>query len=195
MSITEYLAYLRRYIKACKLKKDTIDYPYVVTVGNLLICLNGLGSSLHTIELEYVSPYNVATTLNILDSIVDTGADENLCFNQHIYNMVIEIWNRINVIINNSPEFKRISSSTEVTDFKASDNSERGLYYYDENPSEEFIHYNYYNMVPISKADSYYIDVIYDATTNTHILRYTVLKKNPKCNIVIYRRALNLIGV
>ena len=195
MSISEYLAYIRGYIKACKLKKDTIDYPYIITMGNLLICLNGLGSSLYTIELEYSAPYNVATTLNIIDSIVDEGADENLCFNQHIYNMVIVIWNRLHNIIFDESQFKRISSSEDIPDFKASDNSTRGIYYYDEQPTEEFIHYNYYNMVPTSKSDTYYVDVIFDATTNTHILRYTVLKKKPKCNIVIYRRALNLIGV
>ena len=191
MNLKEYLAYICGYVKACKLKKDVIDYPYITVAGNLLICLDGLGSTLYTIELEYTTNYTIATTLDVITNIVENGADESLCFNQHIYNIIYSVWYRINM----GRSYRRITSRDEISDFSAKDDAERGIYFYDDNPTEEFIHYNFYNMVPISKSDIYYIDVAEDFITHTNIIRYTVFKKKPKCTIVIYRRALDLMEV
>ena len=195
MTLIEYLSYINGYIKATKIKKDDIDYPYILAMGNMLICLDGLKANLYMIELEYPAEYNIATTADVIAGIVDgTIIDQSLIFNYHVYNIVISIYNRLLPFINNEG-YRRLSTNQDIPDFKATDNATHGIYFYDDNPSEEYICYNYYNMVPISKSDSYYIDTIYDCFNNTHILRYTVFKKKPKCTIVIYRRALNLSGV
>lgn len=194
MNLSEYLSYISGYIKATKIKKDAMDYPYILVLGNLLICLDGLKANLFIIELEYVSTFNIATTTDVISAIVDGTLDENLCFNYHIYNIVMSIYTRLLPYIN-SDNYRRISTNQDIPEFKATDNAIHGIYFYDDNPSEEFICYNYYNMVPISKSDSYYIDTLHDDLDNTDIIRYTVFKKKPKCTIVIYRRALNLSGV
>lgn len=193
MNLIEYLSYIYGYVKACKLKRDVIEYPYVMVLGNTLFCMDGLKSSLYVVELEYVSMYNIASTTNIIEGIIKGELDQNLIFNQHIYNMIYQTWSRISLIVNN--EFRRLTSSQEAPELKSADNAYHNIYYYDDNPSEEFIHYDYYNMVPISKADSYYIDTTFDSFSNTNVIRYTIIKKKPKCTITIYRRALDLIGV
>ena len=78
---------------------------------------------------------------------------------------------------------------------RSSDNANRNIYYYSDDPSKNIVQYDFYNMIPLNKDDKYTVSIAKDEfgeVRNTSIVRYEVYKKKPKCTILVYRRILNL---
>lgn len=187
MTREEYIAYILGCVKICKIKIDNImGTPYVYAYGNTLLCADPMCSAFYLMELEY-------STQEII--CCQTAELENgITFNRHIYNIM---YRSLSIITNPGLVFRQIelTNPNDTIPTKSDDNAVRRLYMYSDNPEEYFIHYDFYNMMPLAKADTYSIEVAKDnfsGVENTFLVKYIIYKKKPKCILQIFRRILDL---
>ena len=183
MTQNEYIEYIFGYVKACKIK----GHNFIGVFGNKLICTDEMCSMMYQIELEYPSIYIIAN--------IDTAIIEGNLFDLHVANMMSTIIGHIVSCKTNLMPITRKDSTAKIPD-SSGDSAKPRLYYYDHDPSKEILLYDFYNMMPLSKADSYTMEAginPYFISGNVITVRYNVFKKKPKCKIEIYRNVLNLI--
>ena len=149
-------------------------------------------STYYLIKLEYPTDKIICNSLDLLDVEEDK---EIVYFDQHLYNIMHRA---LLTITNPNLLFERIEPSDQDTMIpsKSSDPAYRYFYSYSDDPTNQILQYAFFNMVPAGKTDDYYIEIANDYYTpgiiNTSIMRFTVLKKKPKCIIQVYRRVMNL---
>lgn len=183
MTQEEYLKYIFEYVKACKIK----GHNFIGVFGNILICLDEMCSMLYQVELEYPCTFSIAN--------IDTEIQEGRLFDLHVANMISKA---LGNILGSKPYLMQITRKDPEAEIpsSSSDNAKPRLYYFDNNPSKEILLYDFYNMMPLSKADKYIMEAAenpYFANETVYTIRYTVYKKKPKCTIEIYRNVLNLL--
>ena len=183
MTQNEYIEYIFGYVKACKIK----GHNYIGVYGNKLICIDIMCSALYQIELEYPCEYTICN--------IDTEILAGNLFDLHVANTISNLLQHVMPAKPNLKLLVRKDANTEIPT-SSTDSAKPRLYYYDHDPSKEVLLYDFYNMMPLSKADSYIIEGAqnpYFLNGNIITVRYTVFKKKPKCTIEIYRNILSLI--
>jgi hypothetical protein len=183
MNITEYIEYLLSYIKACKIKGDS----YILVYVNHLYIIDQDMSSLYIIDLEYAN-----TEIPIICNRLSAIQSKDYSINYNIFNMMIDLVRRYtHYPISLFKQIYRSEVDYEIPS-KATENSRFTNYYPIDDPSTNILIPEFYNMVPITKADTFDMYLYTDPYNNTSILLYKVYKKKPKTTITIYRKILNL---
>lgn len=192
MTDKEYIQYILGYVKACKIKIDIMGSAYIYAYKDILLCSDSMSSTYYFIKLEYPSDKIICNQIQYLD----VEEEQNIIyFDQHLYNIMHRA---LLIITNPNLVFKRIELSDQdsILPSKASDPAYKYLYSYSDNPTDQIVQYAFFNMIPAGKSDDYYIEIASDYYTpgivNTSIMRFTVLKKKPKCIIQVFRRVINL---
>ena len=184
MSNQEYIEYILGYVKACKIKGDT----YIGVYGNTLVCIDIMCSMVYIVQLEYPAQFAISNTSAMLS--------EGVYFNYHVANIISGALNHVLAAKPNLSPITKKNTDIPIPS-SAGDNAKHQLYYYDNNPTKELLLYEFYNMMPLSKADSYIIEAARNPSfpsRNVITIRCTVYKKKPKCTIEIYRNILDLLG-
>lgn len=182
MTKQEYIEYIFGYVKACKIK----GHKFIAVYGSTLLCCDEMISMLYRVQLEYPCEYTIANT-------DDEITNDNL-FDTHILNILSQATSHI---VLDPTKFLSITRKDinepipTTSDFSAKPR----IYYFDINPSKEILLYDFYNMMPLSKADNYTIEASLNTfyPGNVYTIKYNVYKKKPKCTIEIYRNILSLI--
>lgn len=181
MSEKEYIDYIMQYVKCCKLRGNT----YIGIYAGILVILDSMMSSVYMIHLEYPSPFPITNT--------SSAIQEGIYFDAHIANIMNSAISKVIHTKNNmSPITKKYPDI--IIPQRSTDNAKHQLYYFDNNPSRELVMYEFYNMLPLNKADTYIVEAADNAMfSKTITVRFTVFKKKPKCEIQIYRNILDLL--
>ena len=193
MTDLEYIQYILGYVKACKIKLDNVmGGAYIYAYKDTLLCSDSMGSTYYLIKLEYPTDKIICNQIQYLEV---ENEQEIIYFNQHLYNIM---YRALITITNPNLLFERIEPSDQdaIIPSKSTDPAYRYLYSYSDNPTDQIVQYAFFNMIPAGKSDDYYIEIANDyyspGIINTSIMRFTVLKKKPKCIIQVYRRVMNL---
>lgn len=194
MNTREYIQYLAGYFKACKIKSDiTYGAGYIYAYGNILLISDPMCSAYYLIELEY--PTDILYCNTVKDIITDENV-EPVLYSHHVFNIMNQA---LNVIKNPNLIFSKIETGEDsYMPVKASENASKNIYFFTDDPVKQVICFDFYNMVPLAKSDSYEVFIAndtYGQIQNTAILKYVVHKKKPKIDIEIYRRVINLNNV